>query len=58
MNRRDLLWLGATLGSLAALAPLSSRWWLARAMAQSGYPDRPVRIVVDSAVGRSGISKW
>jgi tripartite-type tricarboxylate transporter receptor subunit TctC len=51
MNRRDLLWLGATLGSLAALAPLSSRWWLAHAMAQSGYPDRPVRIVVDSAVG-------
>jgi tripartite-type tricarboxylate transporter receptor subunit TctC len=51
MNRRDLLRLGATLGSLAAFAPLSSRWWLAHAMAQSGYPDRPVRIVVDSAVG-------
>jgi tripartite-type tricarboxylate transporter receptor subunit TctC len=51
MNRREFVRRGAKLGALAAFAPLSSWWWLARALAQSGYPDRPVRIVVDSAVG-------
>jgi tripartite-type tricarboxylate transporter receptor subunit TctC len=47
MRRRELLKLGA----LTSLAPLSSRLWLRNAAAQSDYPNRPVRIVVDSAVG-------
>jgi tripartite-type tricarboxylate transporter receptor subunit TctC len=48
MTRRDLLKLGA-LASLALLGlpSLSSRY----ALAQSDYPNKPVRIVVDSAVG-------
>jgi tripartite-type tricarboxylate transporter receptor subunit TctC len=47
MKRRELL----KLGTLSALAPLSSRLWLGEAAAQSDYPNRPVRIIVDSAVG-------
>jgi tripartite-type tricarboxylate transporter receptor subunit TctC len=48
MTRRDLLKRGA-LASLALLGflSLSPRW----ALAQSDYPNKPVRIVVDSAVG-------
>jgi len=48
MKRRDVLKLGAA-ASLASLgsAALSRR----QARAQSGYPTKPVRIVVDSAVG-------
>jgi tripartite-type tricarboxylate transporter receptor subunit TctC len=47
MKRRELLKLGA----LASFAPLSSAFWLRQALAQSDYPNKPVRIVVDSAVG-------
>jgi tripartite-type tricarboxylate transporter receptor subunit TctC len=48
MKRRDVLRLGA----LALLPPLSASCFLTRnALAQSSYPDKPVRIVVDSAVG-------
>lgn len=43
MDRRDFLKLGA----LAAFAPPA----VTPAPAQAGYPDKPVRIVVDSAVG-------
>jgi tripartite-type tricarboxylate transporter receptor subunit TctC len=52
MKRRELLKLGA----LASVAPFSSNLfssnaWLCQALAQSDYPNKPVRIVVDSAVG-------
>ncbi|HEX3505195.1 MAG TPA: tripartite tricarboxylate transporter substrate binding protein [Xanthobacteraceae bacterium] len=47
MTRREML----KLAVFAALAPLAPRWWLGQATAQANYPDRPVRIVVDSAVG-------
>ena len=50
MTRRDLLKLGATGSASVALLgqpSLSSRC----ALAQSDYPNKPVRIVVDSAVG-------
>ncbi len=48
MTRRNLLKQGAKLGALASVAllglpSLSSR----RALAQSDYPNKPVRIVVD-----------
>jgi tripartite-type tricarboxylate transporter receptor subunit TctC len=54
MKRRELLELGAKLGAVAALSPLVLM--AGQALAQSddpnkNYPDRPVRIVVDSAVG-------
>jgi tripartite-type tricarboxylate transporter receptor subunit TctC len=45
MKRRDLI----TLGPLALLASLASTSRAARA--QSGYPTKPVRLVIDSAVG-------
>lgn len=47
MKRRELLKLGA----LAAFAPLASISRPHRALAQSDYPNKPVRIVVNSAVG-------
>jgi tripartite-type tricarboxylate transporter receptor subunit TctC len=52
MRRRELL----KLGVLASFAPLSSHlfsssFWLRPALAQSDYPNKPIRIVVDSAVG-------
>jgi tripartite-type tricarboxylate transporter receptor subunit TctC len=47
MTRRELLKLGA----LAGCAVFSSNSWLRRALAQSDYPAKSVRIVVDSAVG-------
>ena len=47
MKRRELLKLGAS----AAFAPLASIPRSHRALAQSDYPSKPVRIVVDSAVG-------
>ena len=47
MKRRELLKLGA----LAAFAPLASISRPHQALAQSDYPNKPVRIVVDSAVG-------
>jgi tripartite-type tricarboxylate transporter receptor subunit TctC len=49
MKRRDVLKYGA---KLAALGPLASAGVSMRqARAQSDYPNKPVRIVVDSAVG-------
>ena len=47
MKRRELLKLGAS----AAFAPLASISRPQRALAQLDYPNKPVRIVVDSAVG-------
>lgn len=47
MKRRELLKLGA----LAAFAPLASISRPHLALAQSDYPNKPVRIVVNSAVG-------
>ena len=47
MKRRELLKLGAS----AAFAPLASISRPHLALAQSDYPNKPVRIVVDSAVG-------
>jgi tripartite-type tricarboxylate transporter receptor subunit TctC len=47
MKRRELLKLGA----LAAFAPLASISRSHRALGQSDYPNKPVRVVVDSAVG-------
>ncbi len=47
MKRRELL----KLGMLASFAPLSSSIWPRQALAQSDYPNKPIRIVVDSAVG-------
>jgi tripartite-type tricarboxylate transporter receptor subunit TctC len=47
MTRRELLKHGA----LASFAAFTSRSWLGRALAQSDYPTKPVRLVVDSAVG-------
>jgi tripartite-type tricarboxylate transporter receptor subunit TctC len=44
MKRRDVLKLGA-------LAPFGAAALSRRALAQSVYPDKPVKIVVDSAVG-------
>ncbi len=47
MKRRELLKLGA----LAAFAPLVSMSRPHQVLAQSDYPNKPVRIVVNSAVG-------
>jgi tripartite-type tricarboxylate transporter receptor subunit TctC len=48
MKRRDVLRLGAT----AVLSPLAlPAFSNCRALAQSDYPKKPVRVVVDSAVG-------
>ena len=47
MNRRELL----KRGGLIVAAPLAGSGRLRQAMAQSDYPSRPVKIVVDSAVG-------
>jgi tripartite-type tricarboxylate transporter receptor subunit TctC len=47
MKRRDFIKLGALALAPPALTSLPTRG----ARAQSGYPDKPVRIVVDSAVG-------
>jgi len=47
MKRRDLL----AIGSLALLARFSSAGLAGEAHAQSAYPNRPVRMVLDSAVG-------
>jgi len=47
MTRRKLLKYGA----LASFTAFTSCSWLGRALAQSDYPTKPVRLVVDSAVG-------
>jgi tripartite-type tricarboxylate transporter receptor subunit TctC len=47
MDRRDVLKFGA----FTAFAPLAAAYRAGSARAQQVYPDRPLRIVVDSAVG-------
>jgi tripartite-type tricarboxylate transporter receptor subunit TctC len=49
MKRRDVLKLGAKLGAMTALGSAVAS--VRTAAAQSDYPTKPVRIVVDSAVG-------
>ena len=52
MKRRDVLKLGAKIGAMASLAPLgTAALSVCEARAQSDYPSKPVRFVVDSAVG-------